>query len=313
MRTLDPTPWIVCGPGRTPTPRETGLVPSWRPRVRALGGMVTLHEIRNDSAELRNPPAVALMRIAGHTRTPTLARAERLERALVSAGTRVLNPCKAKKESAVKWRMYERLRAAGLPVPKAAGNPTQSGLDDLLAAGVRYPIVIRSAESSCGQDTQLAETREEALKLIRVYSAKSPSWMAAEFVGGRCDDGLFRKWRAYVVGDRVDLWEAGMNRGWIVNNARSTDFPREQFIEENRVPRWPRELDAEAVRAAAVLGLSVCTFDIVISPEAGHWFVDCAVGYLFSAPDAMFPPDAAEARRGHFRRVAEWLRAVPPR
>lgn len=118
-----------------------------------------------------------------------------------------------------------RWRAAGVSCA-----PSQRILHDLDELEIPYPIILRRTGIHRGVDMVLAETKEDARRLVaRRWRAMEtairedvgllprPFDLAVSFVDTRGADGLYRKWRVYVVGGRVIPCHLMVSREWLVN------------------------------------------------------------------------------------------------
>jgi glutathione synthase/RimK-type ligase-like ATP-grasp enzyme len=298
-------PWIVCG-----SVADEGGAPekTWRGRVATLPERVRIVEAGVEPKEVDEAPAVAMMRIAGPPCAATVGRAGRTEAALRWLGTKIVNPIKSKLVASCKPSLYGILKSNGHFAPESIINPTSADLSVWMdATGLKWPIVIRDAEGSCGEKTFLATNPYEAGNILTGLSKSCARWMACEYFDAKWPDGLYRKWRAYVIGNEVVLWEAGLSRQWIVNTAYSRDFPVNTFKAENALEHWPRHLEPKIVKAGWALGLDVFCLDLAWDQDNRYMVTDCNIGYRYAVPDHLFPPDAQKARADHFGQVAAYL------
>lgn len=94
-------------------------------------------------------------------------------------------------------------------------------LDALEQGPVRYPAIIRTIGTHGGKDMWLLRSREDA-PLLEQLACNGSEYYLISFVDFRDDDGLYRKTRLVVVGDRVFARHQLASRDWNVHaSARS--------------------------------------------------------------------------------------------
>ncbi len=116
-------------------------------------------------------------------------------------------------------------RERGVPCAAARRFARAAELDGL---GLAYPLLVRRDGVHRGQDVHLVATPEEARALVAgrerdretLRGAERPRGrfdLAIEFVDTADERGVYRKWRSYVVGQRVIPRLLELSRHWLVN------------------------------------------------------------------------------------------------
>jgi glutathione synthase/RimK-type ligase-like ATP-grasp enzyme len=240
------------------------------------------------------------------------SRAVKIASVLAGRGCRIVNDPRKRLDTIGRNDYYRTLRCAGLRAPFSIASPTRRHIEFAIEAGVlRYPFILRSMEGLNGQEISLVSGETQMGPLLERYLASGWRFMACEYINTK-SHGIFRKWRAYVFGGRVDMWEAGCAREWIVNLAHNQNFDPNVFRAENARGAWPLRWNVMATKAAEALELDVCAFDILadISEPSVPVFVDANVAYGMTAellPMALFPDDVRHIRAGHYSRLKSWL------
>lgn len=105
---------------------------------------------------------------------------------------------------------FSRYHSYFLNVWKRHGIPCAlcQNFSDFSEVKISYPMILRRDGQHMGKDMFLVQTPEEAHRLIEKRQAAqdravAPLDLAIEFVDTRTLKGLYRKWRSYVIGDRV--------------------------------------------------------------------------------------------------------------
>ena len=105
--------------------------------------------------------------------------------------------------------------------------------DDLNA--MRYPVFVRCEHDHGGPRTELLTTRAEldtALKRLRTHRRWRSQLLVTECVAEAGSDGLFRKYGALLVNDRVIPWHVIASRTWQVKG--SSRVVNDRMNEEQR-------------------------------------------------------------------------------
>lgn len=145
---------------------------------------------------------------------------------------------------------------------------------------LRYPVILRRNGVHRGRGVALARTPDEARGLIAGRLERwqqsgdendSPYDMAVEYIDTRSTDGYFRKYRSYVVGERVIACHLMHGRDWMVNfdtleSTEATRAEHKRFVIDGE----PR---ADLMRAAATaLGAEIVGLDYSIMPDGRYIF-----------------------------------------
>jgi hypothetical protein len=174
--------------------------------------------------------------------------------------------------------------------------------------GLLYPLLLRREGVHRGQDVHLARTPAEAEALIegrvrdlaelpRRERPKGRLDLAVEFVDTADAEGIYRKWRSYVIGDRVIPRLLSLSRGWLVNFGHLIEDERAR--EEDRVFVKGGEPSPDLVRAAARLtGADVVALDYGKRPDGGYVFWEANRHFLMLGDKGYEQPDRMHAATG---------------
>ena len=102
-------------------------------------------------------------------------------------------------------------------------------------AGLRYPVFLRGERSHNGAISPLlhsAREVERAIGLALVRGHPFDDLLVVEFCSTRCPDGLFRKYSAFIVGDRVQGRCLEHGAHWMLK-FESARFTRPLVMEEH--------------------------------------------------------------------------------
>ena len=145
-----------------------------------------------------------------------------------------------------------------------------------------YPVILRVDKLHQGKQTYLATNRQEAERAAAEQERRSledlppeegslPLDLAVQYVDTRYPDGLYRKRRCYVVGDRLIPRQAAAARHWLVNLGNCEVL--EQAVEEDRAFRRNGEPNAQQVRDAGLLaGSDISAVDYTVRPDGRYIF-----------------------------------------
>jgi ribosomal protein S6--L-glutamate ligase len=139
-----------------------------------------------------------------------------------------------------------------LPITAFAHNP--DNIEDLIAEVGGAPLVIKLVEGSQGIGVVLAETHNAAHSVIQAFMGLNANIMVQEFIQEADSSDI----RCFVIGDKV---VAAMKRQGREGEFRSN---LHRGGTATLVRLTPQERKA-AVRAAKVMGLSVCGVDLLRS------------------------------------------------
>jgi hypothetical protein len=155
------------------------------------------------------------------------------------------------------------------------------------ALHLRYPVILRTDALHRGRNMFLVREVEEARRIIQLGS-KPPLDLALEFIDTKGPDGFYRKWRSYVIGDRVIPRQLQLTSGWKVNLDAAE--ASEQALEEDRQFISGGESRADLVALAArILKSDLIALDYSMMPDGSYIFwegnrnFDVSVGgYMWS-------------------------------
>jgi hypothetical protein len=150
---------------------------------------------------------------------------EQLVARLAGEGVRVLNhPTR----TLGRFDLLEELRRRGLNEFRAA---RLAGGD---AVSLRYPIFLRSEREHTGSLSPLLRFPSEldgAIGRALWLGYPMDDLLAVEFCDTSDAKGFFRKYGAYVVGDRIVATSAARGRGWMLKHSHA-EFSEEAILEE---------------------------------------------------------------------------------
>jgi ribosomal protein S6--L-glutamate ligase len=203
-------------------------------------------------------------------------------------GARVLNPVPATAAAHNKVLAVQRLRAAGVPVPRTFVTGDAGRLHHLLDE--RGPLVVKPVRGYRGTGVHVVRSPHDLIALLPLDGPV----MAQDLVDGPGED-----LKVYVVGERV----------WAVRKP----FSATSFSVPGRpVPVTP-EVEEIALRAGAVSGLGLYGIDIIESPD-GPVVVDLNAFPGYKGTEGVAGPMAdyiAAYAAGRRELVLPPLRSVP--
>jgi len=167
-----------------------------------------------------------------------------LEDRAAAAGIPVVNPTdvQARGRKSVQARL---LREAGFDIPPV-GRPED----------FPFPIVVFSDVLH----TRLRYRIDSRGELERFDWSRLDTPRAAPFVETRCADGLYRRWRYVMVGERGARWSLIVSRHWCAHRTRGEDTV--DAADEERAFVEADELEHDLfARARRVLGFDLVAFD----------------------------------------------------
>jgi hypothetical protein len=118
----------------------------------------------------------------------------------------------------------------------------QEGMNGFRAFGawedlseLRFPVFVRDRSRDGGIPTLLHSIREVEAEVgwALVRGAALSELIIVEFLDTRCEDGLYRKYSAYVVGDEILPVSLEHGRDWVLRYPRA-EFTPEGLAEERR-------------------------------------------------------------------------------
>ena len=278
----------------------------WIAGLLAQKGKLDLHEVWEDG--VRNlAPKVAYFRIGEDFGSPVAGEALELERRYRAVGARIVNPPSAKFLSSRKDDAYLLLSAAGIKAPFRIASPRLGDIMAALAVGkLKYPFVLRTVDGMNGNLTDIVRGEKQVEDTLAKHSIRGPRFMACEFISSQTKDGYHAKWRAYVFGEKIDMWEGGIARRWIVNLADNQDFEPKDFQKFGEIGNWPHRFTALVLKAARALALDVVAFDVLLDGTICD--VNDTYGMtLDKLPGDLVPQNLRKYRAGHYGRLGDWL------
>ena len=137
-----------------------------------------------------------------------------------------------------------------------------------------YPMILRvdGGSHALGEAFRVGSEEEaRAVLARRAQQGGMPLTLAIEFRETRYSDGLYRKRRSYVVGDRALPRQQMVAEGWQVK--LTTSITGEPAVSENRRFREQGEEDPELVaRAGRLLGPEVVALDYTRQEDGSYLF-----------------------------------------
>lgn len=210
----------------------------------------------------------------GHRRKNFTFHARRFESLCAAEGLPVINSIRGCTDN----------HSTALGVWKRHGVPCASFslFRQIHQIALEYPMILRVDSVHQGMQTYLvqnpieaeaaaAEQERRSLEECSSKDAHLPLNLAIRFVDTRYPDGLYRKRRCFVVGERVIPRQAAASRSWLVNLGNCDIL--ENAIEEDRIFRENGESKAELVLQAALLtGSEISAVDYTVRPDGRYIF-----------------------------------------
>jgi hypothetical protein len=172
---------------------------------------------------------------------------------------------------------------------------------------IQYPLILRVDGVHRGEQTFLVQNEQEAEEVAEQQLRGSlaaadggqstlPLNLAISFVDTRYPDGLYRKRRCYVVGERLVPRQAAASRNWLVN--LGTCEILDESIAEDRAFRSAGEPQAELVRRAALLtGSDISAIDYTVKPDGQYIFWEVNRHFAMTG-DANYQDDKLDVATG---------------
>jgi glutathione synthase/RimK-type ligase-like ATP-grasp enzyme len=158
-----------------------------------------------------------------------------LKQLLRGVPARVINPPDAVLRS-TRDQVAELLAGIdGLIAPKTVrlrGDAPDMAARTLAGAGVELPIILRQAGTHGGKIVGVFDSIEQAIDALE----SGRDHIATRFVDFRSEDGLYRKFRVFFIGNRRILRHMLIYDNWIVHGHARYEFmvPRPELIAEER-------------------------------------------------------------------------------
>lgn len=211
-------------------------------------------------------PDVVLTRMGANTPYSCLA----LQRQLSELGVPVLNGAEAVECARDKIYSAQRLRMAGVPLPRTIAPSLPATLVDIEAVGreLKYPLIVKLAQGTQGAAVWKISSAQEFKELSAKMPADQP-YLFQEYVHATQGRDL----RLYVVGERV---AAGMMRVAATGQFKA-NYHLGGSVQNLHVGT---ELEQMAVRAAAICGLDVAGVDVLMGSDSYYLCeVNASPGY----------------------------------
>jgi len=180
------------------------------------------------------------MRVGETLRRNVCREALRIQRHFEARNATIFNRIETKFVTSRKDICYHFLRANGFRVPWSLTMPTNNEINIAIdCKSLRYPFLLRQMDALNAIGMRLILGEDDLKQSFRELDKARERYMACEFVdtrqGGR---GYYEKWRAYVYGSKVDMWESGIARNWRVNLAGSCMYEA-STAQQRRVDEHP--------------------------------------------------------------------------
>ena len=172
---------------------------------------------------------------------------------LRDAGVRILND---PREALSRIDLLRAAHGAGLndfrvwPASQVSFAPTAGRAGVVNAADIRFPAFVRYANRHIGNLTPLVQSPrdlEKAVATLMGNGARRADLLIVEFCDTRDHEGIFRKYSAYLIGDRVVPRYLECSRDWMVKwDARIFDRVRAaeevRYLDTNPHEAWIRDV-----------------------------------------------------------------------
>ena len=235
-----------------------------------------------------------------------------VEKVLHERGAKIVDPIQNISEVHTKDLFHEKLRKNGFKVPFSKFVDSLSEVQQLIRAGMlKYPFIYRTVDDMQGQNLYCVHNTKELQVVHSELQKTEKQCLAAEYLDTK-SGRYYWKYRPYVLGNCVDVWEVGIDTSWIVNLGYSKSFDKEDFISVNKKQNWPIRWNAEVLNIGKCLGLGIYALDLIVEPENENSFIvlDGCVGYGLTATPDLFPPNVRELRETHYQRIVDYLCSV---
>lgn len=207
---------------------------------------------------LNDFPVLLLLGIPGGSLEQVVFRMDALA-ALQQSGVRLLNPPRAIETCVDKYLTLERLRAAGLPVPRTIICQTPEEVGDA-ASQLGGELVLKPLFGSEGRGLERLRTPEELQTAAALWSAAGRIIYLQEFIPHAGWD-----LRLLVIGERIWAMRRSNPVDWRTNASRgATTMAWEATAAEQDLAR----------RATAAVGASIAGVDLVYSREGRPFLLE---------------------------------------
>ena len=181
-----------------------------------------------------------------------------------------------------------------------------------LRAGLRYPVFVRHALEHQGAYTPLLRDEAEldaALARLRAAGHEDAALMIVEFLDTRCPDGLYRKYAATIVGERILAHHVMFGREWEV---KGSPLREPRLAEEERAFQLahPHEARLRDLFALAEIGYGRVDY-AVLDGALQVWEINTNPTLLM--PPRSYAPERMPAKQWFSARLNEALLAIDDR
>jgi len=149
---------------------------------------------------------------------------------------------------------------------KSAGVPCPDYADIDNAASMGFPVVLRVRHKlSRGRMMFLAGSQDAVTSLRRMYPDLD---LAVQYIDTKGVDGLYRKYRSYVVGDQIIPRQIMASADWRVSLGNTVGVSCPAVAEENKAfLAGPHPWDATLLQAAKAVGMDAGALDYSFTPK----------------------------------------------
>jgi hypothetical protein len=197
-------------------------------------------------------------------------------------------------------------RLPGVVAPRVAMPPRA----DFAAHGLGYPVLARAPGFHTGRHFVRADTAEALPALLATLPGET--LLAIQFLDARGPDGLFRKYRAMLIGGRIFPLHLAVSRDWKVHyytaDMTAPEHRAEEaaFLGDMAGTIGPAAMDALA-RIAETLDLDYAGVDFAVTPEGHLLLFEANATMVVAQP----PPEPRfAARRAAASRVLDAVHAL---
>lgn len=235
-----------------------------------------------------------------------LKRAQEVEAFFRRKGSRIINPVAATRLACRKDIYYQKLANAGIRVPKFLPNPSVQRILRAVKSGEwKYPFIWRRADMSFGQGMGLIRSWND-IQTVGASMGDGPKLMV-KFVGTK-EGQLWKKIRAYVVGNNVDLASRLYWTDWMIGGVdhQDTHAVTEAKRRANRTFELKPEWRDAILKAGRTMGTSLYSLDAIDAPD-GFYILDVNTRYHYYPSEDLFEGAKKQRRLTHWKRVAEYM------
>ena len=191
-----------------------------------------------------------------------------------------------------KLRAYQLLAKNGVGIPSTVFARETADLDDVIEQAGGTPLIIKVAKGTHGNGVVLAETKKAAKAVMQAFYVEGISFLVQEFIKESAGEDI----RVLVVGNKVvasikrqnldDDFRSNTHQGGVGSKIKLTE-------EEKKM----------AIKAARVMGLSVCGVDMMRS-DRGPLVLEVNSSASIKTPELITKRDVATKIIEHIERNA---------